>query len=296
MSSQAPASPGPHAIQTPVAGIQMDIKLGDNAGNVARMIVQLDDPRVSSAKLVVFPECAVSGYCFDSREEAWQFAETIPGPSTNALQAAAKARDKHLVFGMLERDGDRLTNSCVLLGPDGIVGIYRKIHLPFLGVDRFVDRGTEPMRVYDVGAIRVGLHICYDGSFPEAVRVLMLQGADLIVLPTNWPPGADTFAEYLPNARALENHVYYMAVNRVGEERGFRFIGTSKFCLPTGRSPSVGSATEPSIITGSVQPHIVRNKRLVRVPGKHLIDRLADRRPEFYSALTEPHGLLRDES
>lgn len=282
--------------QIPVAGIQMDFKLGDNAGNVARMIAQLDDPQVASAQLIVFPECAVSGYCFDSREEAWPHAEPIPGPATEALLAAAKARGKHLVFGMLERNGDKLHNSCVLLGPEGIVGVYRKIHLPFLGVDRFVDAGTEPLRVYDIGSMRVGLHICYDGSFPECVRVLTLLGADLVVLPTNWPPGADTFAELLPNARALENHIYYMAVNRVGEERGFQFIGTSKFCLPTGRSPSVGSATEPSIITGSVQPHIVRNKRLVRVPGKHLIDRLADRRPEFYGLLTQPHGLVRDET
>ena len=282
--------------QIPVAGVQMDIKLGDNAGNVARMIEQLNDPQVASAQLVVFPECAVSGYCFDSRAEAWPHAETIPGPATEAMLAAAKKLGKHLVFGMLERNGDKLHNSCVLLGPSGIVGVYRKIHLPFLGIDRFVDAGTEPLRVYDIGSMRIGLHICYDGSFPECVRVLTLLGADLVVLPTNWPPGADTFAELLPNARALENHIYYMAVNRVGEERGFQFIGTSKFCLPTGRSPSVGSATEPSIVTGSVQPHIVRNKRLVRVPGKHLIDRLADRRPEFYGLLTEPHGLVRDET
>ena len=274
----------------------MDIHLGDNAGNVARMIEYLDDPQVTSAKLVVFPECAVSGYCFDSRDEAWPHAETIPGPAVDALLAAAKARGKHLVFGMLERNGDKLHNSCVLLGPEGIVGVYRKIHLPFLGIDRFVDAGTEPLRVYDLGTMRVGMHICYDGSFPEVVRVLALLGADLIVLPTNWPPGADTFAEYLPNARAIENHVYYMAINRVGVERGFEFIGTSKFCLPTGRSPVVGSRTEPEVITGSVMPHIARNKLLVRVPGKHLIDRLADRRPEFYGLLTEPHGLVRDES
>ena len=282
--------------QIPVAGVQMDIKLGDNAGNVARMIQQLNDPQVASAHLVVFPECAVSGYCFDSRDEASPHAEAIPGPATQAMLAAAKSHDKFIVFGMLERNGDKLHNSCVLLGPSGIVGVYRKIHLPFLGVDRFVDAGTEPLRVYDIGSMRVGLHICYDGSFPECVRVLTLLGADLVVLPTNWPPGADTFAELLPNARALENHIYYMAVNRVGEERGFQFIGTSKFCLPTGRSPSVGSATEPSIIIGSVQPHIVRNKRLVRIPGKHLIDRLADRRPEFYGLLIEPHGLIRDET
>lgn len=274
----------------------MDFQLGDNAGNVSRMIASLDDARLASAQLVVFPECAVSGYCYDSREEAMPFAEEIPGPATMAMLEAAKRRNIHLVFGMLESEGNELFNSCVLLGPSGIVGVYRKVHLPFLGVDRFVNRGREPFRVYDIGSMRVGLHICYDGSFPESVRLLTLLGADLIVLPTNWPPGADTFAEYIPNARALENHVYYLAVNRVGTERGFQFIGTSKFCLPTGRSPSVGSTTGPDIVYGSVQPHIVRNKRLVRVPGKHLIDRLADRQPEYYDLLCQPHGLVRDET
>ncbi len=282
--------------QIPVAGVQMDVMIGDVEANLERMATWLDDERTRGAQLVVFPECATTGYCFDSKAEAMFVAEPIPGPTTTRLQELAKQHDKHLAFGMLERDGEELYNSCVLLGPSGIVGIYRKIHLPFLGVDRFVTPGRESMKVYQVGDLRVGMHICYDASFPEATRTLALQGADLVILPTNWPPGADTFAEYLPNARALENHIYFLAVNRVGEERGFRFIGTSKFCLPTGRSPVCGGADEECVVGGTVQPHIARNKRLVRVPGKHLIDRMADRRPEHYGLLTEPHGLVRDES
>jgi len=283
-------------LQIPVAGVQLDVLIGDNETNVKRMIAWLNDERTQAAKLVVFPECAVSGYCFESKAEAMYVAEPVPGPSTDRLLEAAKEHGKFLAFGMLERSGDDLYNSCVLLGPDGIVGVYRKIHLPFLGVDRFVTRGSDPMQVYEVAGMRVGMHICYDGSFPEATRVLALKGADLVILPTNWPPGADTFAEYLPNARALENHIYFMAVNRVGEERGFRFIGTSKFCLPTGRSPSCGGSDDECVVSGTVQPHITRNKRLVRVPGKHLIDRFADRRPEHYGLLAEPHQLVRDES
>ena len=274
----------------------MDVLIGDNETNVDRMIQWLDDERTASAKLVVYPECAVTGYCFESKSEAMFVAEPVSGPSTTKLLAAAKQHNKFLAYGMLESDGDKLYNSCLLIGPSGIVGVYRKIHLPFLGVDRFVDAGTDPMAVFEIGGLRVGIHICYDASFPEATRVLALKGADLIILPTNWPPGADTFAEYLPNARALENHVYFMAVNRVGEERGFRFIGTSKFCLPTGRAPSFGDGESECVVSGTVQPHIVRNKRLVRVPGKHLIDRFADRRPEQYGLLAEPHNLIRDES
>lgn len=283
-------------LQVPVAGVQMDVLIGDNETNVDRMVTWLDDERTASAQLVVFPECAVTGYCFESKSEAMFVAESLDGPSTTKLLDAAKQHNKFLAYGMLERNGDKLHNSCVLLGPNGVVGVYRKIHLPFLGVDRFVDPGVEPMEVFEVAGIRVGMHICYDASFPEATRVLALKGADLVILPTNWPPGADTFAEYLPNARALENHIYFMAVNRVGEERGFRFIGTSKFCLPTGRAPSFGDGESECVVGGTVQPHITRNKRLVRVPGKHLIDRFADRRPEQYGLLAEPHQLIRDES
>ena len=283
-------------LQVPVAGVQMDVLIGDNETNVDRMVTWLDDERTASAQLVVFPECAVTGYCFESKSEAMFVAESLDGPSTTKLLDAAKQHNKFLAYGMLERNGGKLHNSCVLLGPNGVVGVYRKIHLPFLGVDRFVDAGVEPMEVFEVAGIRVGMHICYDASFPEATRVLALKGADLVILPTNWPPGADTFAEYLPNARALENHIYFMAVNRVGEERGFRFIGTSKFCLPTGRAPSFGDGESECVVGGTVQPHITRNKRLVRVPGKHLIDRFADRRPEQYGLLAEPHLLIRDES
>ncbi len=283
-------------LQIPVTGVQMDVKIGDNQGNVDRMLAWLNDPRIISSKLVVFPECAVSGYCFDSKQEGWQFAESIPGPSTERLIQAAKATGKFIVTGMLERAGDDLFNSCVLVGPEGIVGVYRKVHLPFLGIDRFTTRGREPWKVYDLGIMRVGMHICYDGSFPEAARIMAIGGADLIVLPTNWPPGAETFAEYVPNARAMENHVFFMSVNRVGTERGFTFIGTSKFCLPTGRSPSTGTPDSECIVQGSVMPHIARNKRLVRVPGKHIIDRMADRCPAYYGDLCKPHNLVRDES
>src|SRR5204863_4130515 len=105
----------------------------------------------------------------------------------------------------------------------------------------FTTSGDRPFAVHEIPLIpnpfpaagrgetlRIGINICYDGSFPEAARCLMLLGADLIVLPTNWPTGAISTAKTLIPARALENHLYYAAVNRVGAERGFRFIGMSR--------------------------------------------------------------------
>src|SRR5690606_33851347 len=112
----------------------------------------------------------------------------IGGESTERLTELCRKYECHVVLGMLETDGDRLFNACVLVGPAGVVGNYRKIHLPYLGVDRFTTHGDQPFAVHEAGDLRLGMNICYDGAFPESARVMALQGADLIVLPTNWPP------------------------------------------------------------------------------------------------------------
>jgi 5-aminopentanamidase len=114
-----------------------------------------------------------------------------------------------------------------------------------------------------------------------------------LVLPTNWPPGAETFAQYLPNARALENNVYYVSCDRIGTERGFRFIGQSRICDTNGVTMVEAAHTDPAILVADIDPARARNKRAVRVPRLHVIDRFADRRPEFYGPILEPHRLVR---
>ena len=272
-----------------VAGAQMNIAFADTSANIARMSELIAETSRNGAKLVVFPECALSGYCFDSLEEAARFAEPIPGPSTEKMVAACRRCDCFAVFGILEAVGDRLFNACVLVGPAGIIGSYRKIHLPYLGVDRFTTLGDRPFQVFEAGPARIGMHICYDGAFPEAARVMALEGADLVVLPTNWPPGAECTASYVSNARALENHIYYMAVNRVGVERGFRFIGGSKICDPTGATLAEAADEDAAVLYADLDLSKPRNKHLIRVAGKHEIWRFADRRPEMYGQIVEPN-------
>ena len=136
--------------------------------------------------------------------------------------------------------------------------------------------------------MRLGMNICYDAAFPEPSRVLALAGADLLVLPTNWPPGAQCTAEFVINTRALENHIYFLAVNRVGTERGFEFIGKSKICDPSGRVLALAGPQDEQILYADVDPALARRKRVIRVPGKHEIDRFADRRPEMYGAIAKP--------
>lgn len=276
-----------------VAGVQMDVQIGEVEKNLADMLHTMRHTSAATADLVVFPECALTGYCFETREEGWQYAQAIPGPAIEAFAKLCHEQDQYAAFGLLEKEGDKLYNSCALVGPRGLVGVYRKVHLPYLGIDRFVDAGTEGWQVYDCNGLKVGINICYDGSFPEASRVMSLAGADIILLPTNWPPGADTFAKYLPNARALENAVYFFSVDRVGSERGFKFIGYSRLCDTNGNPVVDAPHANPEVLIGQVDVRRSRSKRLVRVPGKHVIDRFADRRPELYGAVCQPHGLVR---
>lgn len=272
-----------------VAGVQMDVQFGEVDANLARMETHLRTAAEQGAKLVVFPECALTGYCFESLEEALPHAQAVPGPATEQFAAWCAELQVFAVFGMLEREQDHLFNCAVCVGPKGLVGAYRKVHLPGLGVDNFATPGDRPFEVLECDGLRIGINICYDGSFPEAARVLALEGADLIVLPTNWPPAAESFARCLIPARALENHIYYLAANRVGTERGFEFIGMSQLCNPHGET--VGrqlDKAEETIFYGELRPHIARNKHLVRIPGKHEIHRFRDRRPDQYGLLVAP--------
>ncbi|HLQ45295.1 MAG TPA: carbon-nitrogen hydrolase family protein, partial [Planctomycetaceae bacterium] len=259
--------------------------------NLQTMLAKLKETAAAGATLTVFPECALTGYCFDSVAEALPFAQTLPGPATERFANACRDLDVFAVFGLLEKNGDRLFNAAALVGPSGLIGTYRKVHLPYLGIDMKTTYGDRPFRVFEVGGVKIGMLICYDAAFPEASRSLALLGADVIVLPTNWPPGAECVADFTINSRAMENAVYFMAVNRVGEERGFQFIGRSRICGPSGCTLASTESTQPTVLYADIDPQQSRNKRVTRVPGKHAIDRLADRRPEMYGVLTKPHSL-----
>jgi predicted amidohydrolase len=276
------------AVTYKIAGIQMLPRMTENEFNLDQILGYLEIIAKEGAKLAVFPECALCGYCFESLQEALPYAEPIPGPSTLSVATLCEKLDVHAVFGLLEKEGNRVFNAAVLIGPQGIVGKYRKIHLPGLGVDKFVQAGDLGFPVYETALGRIGLNICYDGAFPEGSRVMALRGADLIVLPTNWPTGAEEFAEYLINARGLENNIFYAAVNRVGVERGFRFIGRSRIVDVHGKTLALATAEQEEVLYAEIDPLKAREKRIVRVPGKHEIHRFKDRRPEYYGEIVEP--------
>lgn len=272
-----------------IACVQMDVELGQPSRNTAAIIAHLESAATHGARLVVFPECAITGYSFASRSQALEVATPLDSPHIRSIQQACARLNLFAVVGTAEKEGEILFNTAVLLGPTpGFVDRYRKTHLPWMGLDRFTQPGNEPYRVIDLGGLRLGILICYDGSFPEPCRALTLLGADLVVLPTNWPEGALGVVKHLVAARALENHIFHAVCNRVGDEGGFHFLGRSRIANPGGDYLAASEDDCPALLVASLDPTQARAKHLVRVPGQHEISRLADRRPDLYDPLTKP--------
>ncbi len=270
-----------------IAGVQMNPKMMASKENLSVILKKTGEAAANGAELIVFPECALSGYMYSSREEAMPFAETIPGKSTGEVVSLCKKLNVHVVFGLFERDGDKYFNAAAFVGPAGYIGKYRKVHLPFLGVDRFLDRGDQPFKVYQTKIGNIGMFICYDVNFCESARTMALMGADILVLPTNWPAGRGKVARYVIVTRAMENKVNFVAVNRVGVERGARFLGTSKIINALGDVLAQASEENEEIIYAEVKLADAREKRLIIQPGEFEMDFIHDRRPEFYGEVTK---------
>jgi 5-aminopentanamidase len=270
-----------------VAAVQFDPKIMANAKNLEQIMSKTRIAAQNGAKLVVFPECAVTGYMFASREEAKPYMETVPGPSTDRMEKLCRELGTHVIYGFLEKEGNRCFNSAALVGPQGLIGNYRKTHLPFLGIDRFLDRGDGPFCVYQTTIGNIGIHICYDCNFPEVARSMALGGADILGLPTNWPVGRMVVPRLILPTRAFENHVYVVAADRIGNERGGKFIGNSEIIDPMGEILAQAGAESDEIIYVELDLASARKKRLIMKPGEFELDFINDRRPELYGKITD---------
>ncbi len=253
-----------------LACVQTDVVHGDPGTNLAGVLDHLD--RLSDPDLVVFPECAITGYGAADAEEAWRLA--IEPEFLEPL------RGRSVLVGALQREGDRVHNVAVLFLPDGSRHEYRKTHLPYMGADRFCVSGDR-LEPVDTPWGRLGILVCFDLRFPEPARSLALRGADLIVVPTNWPQGAEVSADHIALARAAENRVFVATCNRVGEERGFRFIGRSKIVGIDGSVTAAAGEDEETLVA-DLDLALARQKRRIVTPGEYETDAFA-RRPELYA-------------
>ena len=228
--------------------------------------------------LIVLPELAFTGYSFRDRAELAGLAEDPrDSPTVEALVALCKAQDLHIVTGFAEQAGARLFNSALLLGPEGLLQVYRKLHL-FGREKECFDPGDTPLRVHDVRGIRVGMMVCFDWAFPEVARTLALQGADVICHPANL---VLTYCQQTMLARCIENGVYAVTANRYGTETRphgtLTFTGQSQIVAPKGKLLYRAAAEGDDLYMTEIDVNLARDKRLTAYN-----DILADRRPEFY--------------
>lgn len=218
------------------AAVQFDMQVGvqNKDANLAASLHHINVAAKAGASLIVLPELASTGYSFDTREEAYAHAELVPdGPTCQAWTAAALKHDAYIVAGIAEIDGVRLYDTAVLIGPEGYIGRYRKTHL--WNREKLIFTAGDEYPVFDTRIGRIGLLICWDIWFPEVARILAAQGADVICSPNNWvwtpPPLFDAagncMASYLTMAASHVNSIPIIAADRIGEERGGKFLGCS---------------------------------------------------------------------
>lgn len=268
-----------------VAAIQFEPVLGEKENNVTRLLRLVEEAATQGAKLLVLPEMATTGYCWQSRSEIAPSVEPIPGPTTDRFQHLATIHACYIALSLPEVDPrtNVYYNSMVLLGPQGLVGTYRKIH-SFIAEPRWARDGDLGMPVWDTPLGRLSGLLCMDAMYFEAARIPALHEADVLLFPTNWLDEKSPSSWWM--ARAFENGVYFIAANRYGEERGVQFSGGSCVLNPDGSIQSYLDNGE-GIVYGEVDLARCRQKRW----GGHDAnaasgDRLADRRPEEYALLT----------
>jgi predicted amidohydrolase len=260
---------------------QIDTAFGDKEKNFEKVRSAL---KTADIDLLVLPEFFATGYQFASADEVEELAEPVGrGLTTEFLRDLCRERGMFIVAGLPERDGDSFYNSAVFVGPEGIVGVYRKTHL-FYEENLYFTPGDTGFRVWDTKLGRIGIMICFDWFFPESMRTLALMGAEVVAHPSNLVlphcPGA------MP-VRCLENRVYSITANRIGVERRkegepLRFIGRSLIVSPWGEVLASAPEDGEAMLFADIDSAEAKSKVL-----NAFNDLFKDRRPERYSVLTE---------
>ena len=247
--------------------------LGDIEKNIRFISKQLLE--TTDAGLVVLPELASTGYNFTDIDMARNLAE-VPEKSAyvQMLHKVAIANNQYIVTGFNEQCGDELFNSSLLIGPEGLLGTYRKMHL-FMNEKKFFKPGEGGLNMYDIGICKLGMQICFDYLFPEPWRILAQRGAEVIIHPSNLL--TQNAAKALPGI-ALMNKVFIVTANRIGTEEELTFNGNSMILSPSGDILVKASSDRNEILKLDVDPTLAQDKMITSM--NHVFD---DRRPEQYT-------------
>ncbi|GAB3826037.1 nitrilase family protein [Kribbella italica] len=275
-----------------VAVVQFEPRVGveNLEANALAVEQRLTAAADAGAGLIVLPELATTGYVFETREEAYAHAESVPdGPTVESFARIAAARNVYIVGCVAELDGVTLYDTAVLVGPDGYIGRYRKTHL-WNTEKLWFTPGNEGFPVFDTKLGRIGLLVCWDIWFPETARIVAQLGADIICIPTGWvwtpPPLYDAsgvcMAAYLTMTAAHANNVFIATADRIGQERGAGFMGNSLIAgtngWPIGR---IAGPDEDTIVYADLDLTAARTAPI----WNQLNDLHRDRRTDLYDQL-----------
>jgi predicted amidohydrolase len=246
--------------------------------NLKKVVVALQGVK---ADLIVLPELAFTGYHFQSKAELKLLAEDpVKSPTVEALIKLCQVNNLHLVTGFAEKNKDKIFNSALLIGPDGVEHTYRKLHL-FNEEKNIFDAGDIPLQVNIVKDVKVGMLVCFDWVFPETMRALTLQGAEVIAHPSNL---VLTFCQEAMITRCVENRVFAITTNRFGADKRphgeLRFTGKSQIVSPGGVLIKRAASQREALFITEIDPSQSHNKNITV-----LNDLIEDRRPEYYQDL-----------
>jgi predicted amidohydrolase len=262
---------------------QISSKREDKEANLQKIEKLTCEAKEQGADLAIFPELCLSGYVV--RDQFYELAETIPGPTVEKVEALAKETGMHIIFGMpelSEKTHATVFNTAVFIGPKGLIGKYRKMYLPTHSIfeeKRYFRPGYETAAFQtDLG--NIGLCICYDLFFPEVLRLIRLKGAQLIVCISASPAVRRSYFETLACARALENTAYLAYVNLAGVQDGLQFWGGSRLVSPNGDVLAKAKYDEEDFVQCEVDYSELRT-------AETFIPTLRDLRPELFDKLKE---------
>jgi predicted amidohydrolase len=248
----------------------------DKKANLARMDRLAAASVLQGAGLLMLPEVYLSGY--NLGEDCARMAEPADGPSAREAARIAKRHGIALLYGYAESDGDAIYNAILLIGADGkTLANYRKVHLFGPEEKRLFEPGKDYVTV-TLNGLTIGLAICYDVEFPEFIRTLVLQGADLIAVPTCLTPPYWEIPTSILRARAYENQVFVAYANHTGAERDLTYIGMSAIVGPDGKDILRAGSEDEALLVAEIDPASYAQSRRINTY-------LADRRPALYGAV-----------
>jgi len=264
-----------------IALAQISCKREDKAENLKKIEKTMIKAKKQDTDLVIFPELSLTGYIV--RDQIYELAETIPGPSTKIIENIAKKTETHIVFGMPElspKTHATIYNTAVLVGPKGFIGKYRKMYLPTHSVfeEKRYFRPGHQAAVFDTELGKIGLIICYDIFFPEVSRLTRLNGAQLIFCISASPATRRAFFETLTVARAMENTAFLAYVNLAGIEDGLQFWGGSRLVGPNGKILVQAKYDDDDFVMCDVDYADIRSVET-------FVPTLRDLRPELFDEL-----------